>query len=515
MLNQNNKDVNEILSLIHQLNTDNNSGYSTEQLLQMSNLVQDYFKAPAGASGLKGDYHVHTIGSHDATGKVGAVVKTAQKLGLKEIAITDHNKISEIQIFLTKLNQRIKEYNSDSKKQLPLYDLSSPIHNVNGVNVIPGVEVTCVIPGVKSDVDKPLKVHMLVYGPKLDKPNPLSRLLNAKASNDMLVDFGLFKILEKKYGVSFSEDKIKEYIINRRQQIKGFGRFGAKDIIDFLQYNNITLANNYKEIRDVLKAAPGPERMQLNINDVIKAAHASGGICVLAHPAVNLNRVAVDQNAGQTRAGQKAQVIKTLLNSGIDGFECFYNSKNIDIKERSKGEPTTTEIIKNEVKQFVMSGKNRGNQIIFTGGSDTHFMKDDELNSTQTLGTTNRGEINLEGLSKFRTEILRLMNARLQGEITHRNYKTISKDEIEQIVQQYTLTAQNFERSFLEGVDNFAFTYKLNNVQTTSTNNYYGANAYYNKPKNAKNFNTFVLEELTQETTSTSSASELEQERTL
>lgn len=496
MATEDKKIVTDLLSLIHQLENSENSKFSKEQLAQVQQIVQGYFSKPVGATNL-GDYHVHTIGSHDATGKTGDVVKTAKRIGLKEIAITDHNKVTELQIYLKKLNGRIKEQNEEVEvDKTPMFNMNSPIHNVNGVNVIPGVEITCVIPGLKSDKGKPLKVHMLVYGLKLEEPSPLLKMLKAKNENDALVDFGLFKVLEKKYGISFSDEKIKQYIVNRRQHIKGFGRFGADDVIDFLKYNNIKLANNYREVKEVLKSAPGPERMQLNISDVIKLAHASGGICVLAHPGVNLNRISVDKASGQTREEKKAQIIQTLLNYGIDGFECFYNSKSIDKRERNAGERTTTEIIKDEVREFVKSGKNRGNQIVFTAGSDTHFMKGDELNTEQSLGSTNRGKINLDGLDKFRTEILGLLGARLQGKTTHRTYKVISKEEITQIQQQYTLTAQNYERAYLEGIDNFTYTqFKPGKIAKPTIKHKQPGKKNY-APKIARNFNEFVEQEL-------------------
>ncbi len=492
MANPDKKVVSDLLALISNMEQNpNTTRFSSAELLNLKQMVKGYFSKPVGATSLIGDYHTHTTGSHDATGKAGDMVKLAKRIGIKELAITDHNKVTELQIYLAKLNGRIKEYNEEHVEKIPPFDFSSPIHNVNGVNVIPGVEVTCVIPGLKSDKGKPLKIHMLVYGLKLQEPSPLLKLLKAKQENDALVDFGLFKVIEKKYGISFSEEKIKEYIINHRQKEKGFGRFGADDVIEFLKYNNVKLANNYREVRELLKSAPGPERMQLNVNDVIKLAHASGGICVLAHPGVNLNRITPDTENGQTKEDKKAQIVRTLLNYGIDGFECYYNSRNIDKRERQRGERTTTQIIKDEVRDFVNEGLNRGNQIVYTAGSDTHFMRGDQFNSTSSLGTTNKGEINLEGVERFRLELLKLLEARLQGKITHREYKAVSKEEIRQIQQQYVSMAENFEKNYLEGVDNFTFTHIPSKVEKKNIKH------KNSQPKRARNFKEFVLDELT------------------
>ena len=461
---------------------------SNEKLAEVQRIMQNFFVSQ------KVDYHVHSNGSHDATGKIGEVIKAANKVNVGEVAITNHNEIMETQIYLKKLNLRIREENEELNKNTPEYNPSLPMNRINGVNVIPAVEITCVIPGVKSEKNKPLKIHMLVYGLKLEEPSPLLKLLKAKHENDMLVDFGLFRIIEKKYGIHFTEEKIKDYIIEKRQQTKGFGRFGADDVIDFLKYNNIKLSNSYKEVKELLKSAPGPERMQLNVSDVIKLAHASGGMCVLAHPGVNLNRVNMNDNSGLTKEEKKAQIVRKLLEYGIDGFELFYNSKNTDVRERKSGQKTTIEIIKDEVRDFVASGKNRGNEIVFTAGSDTHFMEGDLNNDRQTLASTNKGDITSQGVKKFRKELAKLYFARLQGKITHRKYKTIPKEEIIQIQQQYTLTAQNFERTFLEGVDNFTFTRTPQVIKPSIKHK--NSNRKNYPPKIAKNFQEFEAGEL-------------------
>ena len=463
---------------------------NNQQLAEFQRIMQAFFEIE------KVDYHTHSNGSHDATGKIGELIKAAIKCRVGELAVTNHNEVFETQIYLSKLNSRIKEENAENGTKTPLHDPALPIQRINGVNVIPAVEITCVIPGVKSEKNKPLKVHMLVYGLKLEEPSPLLKLLKAKHENDMLVDFGLFKILEKKYGVHFTEEKIKDYIINKRQQTKGFGRFGADDVIDFLKYNNIKLANSYKEVKELLKSAPGPERMQLNVNDVIKLAHASGGMCVLAHPGVNLNRVNMNDNSGLTKEQKKAQIVQKLLEYGIDGFELFYNSKNTDIRERKSGQKTTIDIIKDEVRSFVASGKNKGNEIVFTAGSDEHFMEGDLANDHQRLGVTNKGEITAKGLKKFRKELAKLYVARLMGKNTHRKYKTIPREEITQIQQQYTLTAQNFERTFLEGVDNFTFTTRPAQVVTSSIKHKKSTKKNF-PPKQARNFQEFEGQEFT------------------
>ncbi len=393
-------------------------------------------------------------GSHDASGALDQSIVAFKDLAHgKTMAITEHNTMGGIAVLLKHLNEKIDTYNQEKEVDFPKYDVRRVVHRINGVNVIPGVEVTCVIPGIMSDKNKDLKVHMLVYGANFEPNGVFYRLLEAKHNNDMLRDQGLFKIIEKQFGIKFSEETIKEYIIDKQKETPGFGQFGPKHVVAFLQEKGISLPMTYEEVRNMLKTAPEPQRLQLSIEDVIKVAHASGGICILAHPNVNLNRVKLDATAFKTKEQrmavlnkEKSAVIKKLLSFNIDGFEMQYNSYN----------PDGERVIRSTVKQCGLE-----RTILYTGGSDTHFNMGDEVLDSTRMGKTKSGKLYDYSCSRFFAEIRDLDKARREGKLDNRetsirkDIPLISDKDINDIVTKYEGTAKTYQDSFIQGVDNY------------------------------------------------------------
>lgn len=394
-------------------------------------------------------------GSHDASGRTDQAIVAFKSLANgKTMAITEHNTMGSIAMLLKQLNEKIDIYNEENSANFPKYDTSRVIHRINGVNIIPGVEITCVVPGIKSDKGKDLKVHMLVYGARVEANGMLHRLLKAKHHNDLLRNQGLFKIIEKQFGVIISEELIREYVINKQAEVPGFGQFGPSNVVSFLKEKGISLPMNYDEIKKLLKSAPEPQRLQLSIEDVIKVAHASGGICILAHPHVNLNRIALNLPDNATRDQRKAvldvekkKVIKKLLSFNIDGFEMVCNSATEEANQ----------IIKSAVKEY---GLDRS--ILYTAGSDTHFNAGDNLLATTKLGRTKQGIINGDYQAKFVRELINMDKARQSAKLNGNdqtvyrvNVPIYSAKEIESIVAKYEGTAKVYQESFAQGVSNF------------------------------------------------------------
>lgn len=387
-------------------------------------------------------------GSHDASGSLDQSIVAFKTLANgKTMAVTEHNTMGSIAVLLNNLNEKIDLYNDENNANFPKYDFKRVIHRINGVNIIPGVEITCIVPGIMSNKGQDLKVHMLVYGARFDSDGMFHRLLRAKHHNDLLRDQGLFKIIEKQFGMSFSEDTIKEYVIKKQQEIPGFGQFGPKNVVDFLQEKGISLPLTYEEIRKMLKSAPEPQRLRLSIEDVIKVAHSCGGICILAHPHVNLNRIAINTPKGTTYVQrqnllnrEKKKVIKKLLSFNIDGFEMVCNSATEEANQ----------VIKDAVRECGLE-----HSILYTAGSDMHFNAGDNLLSKTKLGRTKQGIINGDYQTKFFRELLKLDNARKEGKTTHRSTPLYSAKEIEEIVSKYEGTAKAYQESFAQGVSNF------------------------------------------------------------
>lgn len=350
---------------------------------------------------LLADMHIHSEGSFDGTYSIDKIIGIANKNNVHTIAITDHNNFSAIKNFFVENN-------------LPLLGC---YHNINGINLIPGVEVTCVMPQILNNVGYKTKFHLLVYGARLDNYSPLAKLLELKHNNDELVDYGLLKLISSQNNFKVTTSSIKEYVIQKRGEQSGFGRFGAKSVIEFLKYNNISLAKSERELLKILKNAPTMERLELNMEDVIKLAHASGGICILAHPKKNLERTT-----------QKSQAIKQMLKWGIDGFEILDNSMNQE----------TFEVIMKECKSF-----NPKSKLLFTGGSDMHF-ESPEL----TIGKTYNYPITLASQQSFIDEIIRLDKARQIGILAVRNHPKPAEEIVETILRKYNQTEKDLEDKY-------------------------------------------------------------------
>ena len=81
---------------------------------------------------LLADMHIHSEGSFDGTYSIDKIIGIANKNNVHTIAITDHNNFSAIKDFCV-------------ENGLPLLGC---YHNINGINLIPGVEITCVMPQI-------------------------------------------------------------------------------------------------------------------------------------------------------------------------------------------------------------------------------------------------------------------------------------------------------------------------------------------------------------------------------
>lgn len=359
---------------------------------------------------LKADMHTHSDGSFDGMYPIDKLIGIANKNNVHTISVTDHNNFSAVKKFCLENN----------------LSLIGVLHKINGINFIPGVEITCVMPNIINNVNYKTKFHLLVYGARMDNYSPLAKLLKLKRSNDELVDYGLLKLIAKKNQLNITSSSIKEYVIQKRGQQSGFGRFGAQAVVDYLNYNNLKVGRSERSLFNMLKTAPVAERLELNIEDVIKLAHASGGVCILAHPKKNLDRTEYKQES-----------IRHMLKMGIDGFEIINNSMNEE----------TFKLIMEECKNF-----NSPNKLLFTGGSDLHYE-----GSGLTVGSTYSNVITKKSQQAFIDEMYLLDKSRSLGVLTHRDYKYVSDRRIDTILQQYSNKAEEYEKKYASATADFTF----------------------------------------------------------
>lgn len=356
------------------------------------------------------DLHVHSKGSFDGVYDIEELIRRAKKQRLGTLSVTDHNYVGDTVEFLG----------------VNGLGLRNAIHQFDdGFRFIPGVEITCRIFDVKNLKGNPVKMHMLVYCPTLDGKSPLMKLLDTKRKNDIAVDFGELINIAKLKGIDLTEEQIRKYVVRKRSKDVGFSSFGKEDTWQFLKSFQKESVSSYKELTELWEKVPHKERLNLSAKDVIDIAHASGGICIMAHPLVNLNRT-----------NNKKETIDTLIEYGIDGFEtmCYLMNK------------TTDTMIRKECSRFDLK-----NPMIFTGGSDYHCE-----NRKITMGRIDSSkDITEKSQAGFLSAVDGIQEARSQGASTDRVYD-IHDTDIDECLDRYSEEAEKLNaKGFNKGVKAF------------------------------------------------------------
>lgn len=357
------------------------------------------------------DFHVHSNGSSDGFYEVSKLIKRAKGLDIDYLSITDHNNFNEILKFL----------NSQG------LDLRLAMHDVEGVNFVPGVEITCRVNDVKNFKGNDLKVHLLVYSPMLNEHSYLRKLMKIKHGNDLAVDFGLLLNIAKLKGIQLDQDSIRDFIINKRKhENAGFSSFGREDVMDYFKKEKINVCSSARAFTNLFDRLPRAERLNLSAEDVITLAHASGGICVMAHPKLHLNRT-----------NNRKEAVDALLEYGIDGFELMTSSMDND----------TFSLITGECNRF-----NSKNPLLFTGGSDFHVYSD-----LSKMGRFGDYQITLKSQEPVIRELKILNKAREQKSDTHRNYRMLMQSDLDDIVKKYSTKAHEINEFYTEAQKSAGF----------------------------------------------------------
>lgn len=341
----------------------------------------------------KVDLHVHTKGSIDGAKSIEDLIAMAKGNGLEYLALTDHNTYSEV----------VKFWNSRD------VELSTPMIEVDGVKVIAGTEVTCRVSQITNLSSNSSKLHVLVYGADMSPNSPMAQLLALKRKNDLDCDIGLLRDLLHGKGIfDISEDDIRAFIRERREEKPGFSDLGKKDVWDYLQEHNITIATSYKELCDMIAHLPRYERLNIEFDDLVACARASGGEIVVAHPGVNFDRL----------SNVNRKLLAGYLSTVVNGFEKLYPRANSG----------TEKIIQNAI-----NSAKRQKDIAFTGGTDFH-----DATHGETLGEVRGKNITVNDCENFIENIEKLTRARSHGKLTHRKkVNQPSKEEIDAIIKNY------------------------------------------------------------------------------
>ena len=279
----------------------------------------------------KVDFHMHSLGSFDGVHTIDFLVHRAKENNVEYLAVTDHNYISYLAQYLVKKGMK----------------LGQAVYDIDGVKLVPGVEVTCRLKDVRNYKGNPCKMHLLVLAPDLSPNSPFVRLMDIKHKNDVVVDYGLLLGIFNVKGVELSEAKVRKYIDEKRIFDPGFSTMDRDDTYEFIMQEYPDMFKSKREFTEVYMMLPRATRINMDVEDVIKVAGYAGGITSVAHPSSSFTH----------RTNYERDVYPSLIRKGIDGFEIGCNGIN----------DRTLTLIKDAIK----TTRSR-NPILFTAGSDFH-----------------------------------------------------------------------------------------------------------------------------------------------
>ena len=221
----------------------------------------------------KFDLHVHTTAS-DGSLNARQIVAEAKRIGLKTIAITDHDTIGNV-----------KECIEEGKK--------------NGIRVIPGIELSAAI-----DTGK---MHILGFG--IDPDNTefnmvMEMLRDAREERNK----SIIEAIKYIFDIDISMENVKKYALG---DSVGKPHIAAA-IVETGYCSDIETA--FKKVLGS-KRLEAIERKKLPPKTCIELIHKAGGLAFLAHP----NSLKLSQENTFAK-------IKSLKNYGLDGVEAYHSS---------------------------------------------------------------------------------------------------------------------------------------------------------------------------------------------
>lgn len=249
---------------------------------------------------LKADLHIHTNVS-DGLKTPGEIVQKASQAGLKAISITDHDSYAG-------------------------YQKARAIGDELGVEVIPGIEITC-------DYNEN-ECHILGYG--FDVGNePFLRFIQAQKLRRYKRARRMIENLNKA-GFDFTIDDV-----TAESGTMNISRNHIAGLMVKKGYAPHTQAVFDKWLGNHAKAYFKTDYEQVPV--VIDLVRKAGGVTILAHPGLYYT----------------SEDIRYFTESGIDGFECIHPSHNYQLQHQYR---TLCE----------------KHDLLETGGSDFHGRKKEE-----------------------------------------------------------------------------------------------------------------------------------------
>lgn len=271
------------------------------------------------------DLHCHTTRS-DGNDTPKELICNAADSGMKVVAITDHDVLPPKEIEVHGIMIDTQAY----AKQ-------------KGVKVLPGIEFSC-----ETQVED---VHLVVFG--CDYSDPRLVEMNREIVKSKIRSYR--KLTEKltENGFPISWDEVLNYndIPRKPEDVQKkliFNLMADKGYVDHWSEGKLLCRNDPKYI---------VKREKPNAVDIIKLAHDTGGICIMAHPYL-VDDTVVTADGTFTRA----EFIDRLIDAGLDGIEACYTYD----KTTYRGQLTKEEIIQKIKDDY------SDRVAIISGGSDYH-----------------------------------------------------------------------------------------------------------------------------------------------
>ncbi|WP_414733685.1 ketose-bisphosphate aldolase [Acetobacterium carbinolicum] len=273
----------------------------------------------------KVDLHCHTTRS-DGNDTPKELIDHASSMGMCVIAITDHDVLPPDKIEVNGIMVDTQAY-----------------AKAKGLKVLPGIEFSC-----ETQVED---VHLVVLGCNYNDEKILA--MNKKIIESKIHSYReLTEVLtEKGYPISWEEVLNYGGIPRKPEDVQKkliFNLMAEKGYVENWSDGKLMCRNNpeYAVKRQKPKAV-----------DIIKLAHDTGGICILAHPYL-IDEI-ININAHQL---SRKKFIASLVEAGLDGIEACYTYD----KTTYNGKMTKAEICEQIKKDYTDKVK------IISGGSDYH-----------------------------------------------------------------------------------------------------------------------------------------------
>ena len=266
------------------------------------------------------DLHLHSDNS-DGSFSVKELLEKVREANIKIFALTDHDTVNGLfEIEKTKLPADIKFIN--------------------------GVELTCKL--------RDIKCHILGYNINPQNKDLTELIVLGKKLRRTKLETRI-KYLKEVWNIELTKDEL-EWLYSRKSVVK-------THIANILVNRGLS-DNNVDAMKKYLDACK-TGNTKFDGEEAIKTIIAAGGIPVWAHPL---------GGEGEEHLSEKEFLpkLKTMIECGIKGLECYYSRYNI-----------------NEIEFLKACAKE--NNLLISGGSDWHG-----TNKTVPLGRLNTDDISVD-----------------------------------------------------------------------------------------------------------------------